>query len=60
MNHSVGEGHGRLGWIRESVTKEKDCCGAATGLRFGQVRCVAMDVEYHVGWEIADGGRWMG
>ena len=49
MNRSVGEGHGRLCGVGKSVAEEVDCGGAATGLCLGEIRCVAMDVEDHVG-----------
>ena len=54
MDDSVAEGHGRVGGVREVVAEEEDASRSATGFGFGEVGSVAVDVEDHVAWVVAN------
>ena len=55
---SVG-GQWRGGWLAQCVTEKEDAAGARAGVAFGEVGCVAVDVEDHGAGVVAKNGVGM-
>ncbi len=46
--------------INRETTKKEIATSMTAGMRGREIRCVGMDIEYHIGCTVLDDGIWMG